>query len=666
MSSTTFSPESITSIHFSSLAELDKHLSTTPQPHIEAFLHPHEPLLPSRQRSITNDQPKTPLRVLVCHDFKGGYQDGEDRCPLGYFPHGSGSHYFLQFPSLIDTFIYFAHYRISIPPVSWINSLHRQGIPCLGTVIFEGNGADDDLERLVMRRDEDGDQGFVYVDKLVELAVRYGFDGWLINVETSFRRSEDAKKIVLFCEVLKSEIKKRIDRGIVIWYDAFMAVKNRVFYQNGVNELNYDHFESSDIFFTNYWWDESTLRNNILNIGLLGVKKKLFVGIDVWGRGSKVGKGGYDTGLAINFLRVYSSNVALFAPAWTYENFDPIDEFLERDRKFWIGEINDAYPGGSVGTYIAHYNAAFTQRKNGGMSFYTNFSRGEGQLFKVKGKTVFNKKWVNGSLQMSLPTNLNDKSLELITSDAFIGGTSLKIEHIPGIDSKDSITQIFQFQKDVESSSLRLGVSFRHITKHDVNEKEDEFFQLVIQYYVERRYRSVTHVRDGTLCVPLKSGGSNHWKRLETTIGLPKMREREYLLISGVAIRWTSEIDEMMRRGDGDSSWVMVRSDEAREGSDDDYSKEGISVLIGDLLIETEDVQQSVESVKEVKKTVCDQGVFVQWDDDDDVLMWLVYENAKFQRPMTTPCYVSQRGDRVRVDCVTRSGRVITGDVIFI
>ncbi len=62
-------------------------------------------------------------RLLVCHDMAGGYhvdawaQGCECRDPF-YISHWH----------LIDTFVYFSHSFVTIPPPGWINSAHRHDV----------------------------------------------------------------------------------------------------------------------------------------------------------------------------------------------------------------------------------------------------------------------------------------------------------------------------------------------------------------------------------------------------------------------------------------------------------------------------------------------------------------------------------------------------------
>ena len=87
-------------------------------------------------------------KTLVCHDMKGGYLD--DRYPFistiiyisKYFSFkrsylagspNSDAYCFTQW-NLIDTFVYFSHHFVTIPPPCWIHAAHLHGVPVLGVV----------------------------------------------------------------------------------------------------------------------------------------------------------------------------------------------------------------------------------------------------------------------------------------------------------------------------------------------------------------------------------------------------------------------------------------------------------------------------------------------------------------------------------------------------
>jgi len=68
-------------------------------------------------------------KTLVCHDMKGGYLDDS-------YVHGcsnSKAYCFTQW-NLIDTFVYFSHHFITIPPPGWIHAGHSHGVPVLGSL----------------------------------------------------------------------------------------------------------------------------------------------------------------------------------------------------------------------------------------------------------------------------------------------------------------------------------------------------------------------------------------------------------------------------------------------------------------------------------------------------------------------------------------------------
>ena len=71
-------------------------------------------------------------KTLVCHDMKGGYL--EDKFNNGCFDLSEEPYTFIHW-SLIDTFVYFSHHFITIPPLGWIEAGHKNGVKILGTII---------------------------------------------------------------------------------------------------------------------------------------------------------------------------------------------------------------------------------------------------------------------------------------------------------------------------------------------------------------------------------------------------------------------------------------------------------------------------------------------------------------------------------------------------
>lgn len=65
------------------------------------------------------DQPK----MLVCHDFKGGYVEGSwAECG------NIAAAYRLSHWRHVDIFVYFSHHLVTIPPPGWVAAAHLHGV----------------------------------------------------------------------------------------------------------------------------------------------------------------------------------------------------------------------------------------------------------------------------------------------------------------------------------------------------------------------------------------------------------------------------------------------------------------------------------------------------------------------------------------------------------
>jgi endo-beta-N-acetylglucosaminidase D len=132
------------------------------------------PLLP-RCTDIDSAQ-ETKANVLICHDYAGNYHDYESVQEVGQ----NDEMYNCEYLQYVDTFVYFSHKLVCVPPPTWVNTLHRNGVKALGTILVEPQTKD--TERLLLR----DDRKFILANILADIAKHYGFDGYLVNIEKPF------------------------------------------------------------------------------------------------------------------------------------------------------------------------------------------------------------------------------------------------------------------------------------------------------------------------------------------------------------------------------------------------------------------------------------------------------------------------------------------------
>ncbi|KAG2361265.1 glycoside hydrolase family 85 protein [Suillus spraguei] len=413
--------------YFESLAELDQWASL-----------PHEKLI-----AVMEYQARPQFAELLNRRGKllGGYTESP-----------SGLCYTFNFWHLCDTFVYFSHHRITIPPSGWINAAHRQGVKMLGTLIFEGSGQGDCLQLIVGC--PQADAGPIlrtnsipisrhYASVLAELARQRGFDGYLLNVECPLRGGpEQARALAGWILLLRSELVTKVGpHAQAIWYDS-VVFNGQMRWQDRLNSLNLPFFLSSDAFFTNYTWppsfpaltaqyfmslDPALIGDDAKGSPISSVKslQSIFTGVDVWGRGSH-GGGGFGSYRAMTHIDPQSLglSVALFGQAWTWESEQDKpgwnwDQWWEYERKLWIGPadpqevvpVPDAprrrgepeCPHGAfkpVSSFFVHATPPDPSK----LVFYTSFSPGVGRSWFVEGVNILQTEdgWTDVDKQGSL------------------------------------------------------------------------------------------------------------------------------------------------------------------------------------------------------------------------------------------------------------------------
>ncbi|XP_077491887.1 cytosolic endo-beta-N-acetylglucosaminidase-like [Amblyomma americanum] len=253
--------------------------------------------------TIRRGRPEDP-KILVCHDMMGGYHD--DR-----FIHGgedSGSYRFHHW-QIIDTFVYYTHSLVTIPPPGWITAAHRHGVKVLGTFMLE---SDEGLKIIEAIRNA----GLVaQVAEQLALAASLGrFDGWLVSIGCKVGIS-----CVPFVKDLLAAITEKTHRAIpgslVIWYDA-VDTRGMGKPHNELNERNSCFFGLCDGIFLNFRWNEDMLQRSAQLAG--DRKADVYVGVDVFARNTPY-LGGFNTPQVVKTVRAHGLSSAVFGPGWVYE-----------------------------------------------------------------------------------------------------------------------------------------------------------------------------------------------------------------------------------------------------------------------------------------------------------------------------------------------------------
>ncbi|KAI3986902.1 hypothetical protein MKX01_014603 [Papaver californicum] len=342
-------------------------------------------------------------RILVCHDMAGGYID--DKWVQG----GENSEAYSNWHwYLMDIFVYFSHNLVTIPPPCWVNTAHTHGVKVLGTFIAEWDEGKLVCNELLATKQS----AKMYAERLSELAVALGFDGWLINIEVQL----DVKQIPNmkeFVNHLTKTMHSSMPGSLVIWYDS-VTVDGDLLWQDQLNEKNKPFFDLCDGIFVNYTWQEDYPK---LSAEVAGERKyDVYMGIDVFGRNT-FGGGQWTTYIALDVLKKEDVSVAIFAPGWAYENKEP-PNFQTAENSWWA---------------LVEKSWGVLQRYPTSLPFYSNFDQGHGYHFSFNGQQVSKDPWCNISCQTFQPVLDNSEESLLnpiqVTVDfkeaSFNGGGSI-------------------------------------------------------------------------------------------------------------------------------------------------------------------------------------------------------------------------------------------------
>ncbi|KAL1466325.1 hypothetical protein MTO96_042816, partial [Rhipicephalus appendiculatus] len=78
---------------------------------------------------------------------------------------------------LIDSFVYYAHHLVTIPPPGWISAGHIHGVKVLGTFSLESVAGIQFINKIRGSRLEKE-----VASQLARIAALHTFDGWLVSI----------------------------------------------------------------------------------------------------------------------------------------------------------------------------------------------------------------------------------------------------------------------------------------------------------------------------------------------------------------------------------------------------------------------------------------------------------------------------------------------------
>ncbi|WMT41753.1 hypothetical protein RE628_04490 [Paenibacillus sp. D2_2] len=345
---------------------------------------------------------------------------------------------------------------IAIPTPEHIDSSHRNGVKATGTIFIPWGDQAYGSKFIDQLVEQDANGNFVAADKLIEIAQYYGFDGYVINQESSSSPASMAK----FKEMLAYIEKKKPDNFTMTWYNGSGSLGDsdvKAWMQDGDTRLNDD------------WWLDMSWRNIDNTIkSAVNAGRSPFDIHATWENFPYTDKGDDVTNL-IGPDKKLKSSLGILAPNSTLISSKSIDDFMNNeDLRMWTGPTLDPRnETRTKGVFPGFSSLVADQTPIIGDHFVTNFTVGNGEKFYedgvVKGKE---NGWYNRSLTDIMPTwrwIVNSDGSKLTPkfdyTDAWWGGTSLKLSGNLDANKANHI-ELYSSQLDITDSS-KLSVTYK-------------------------------------------------------------------------------------------------------------------------------------------------------------------------------------------------------------
>lgn len=420
-----------------------------------------EPLATRFTQSNTQLNPNlsNSIKILSAPDGinnKGNYTTEQSQFNLFNFTHW-------QYIDVLNWFGGTASLNVMIPSKPWVDAAHKNGVKVIGSLFFAPTAFGGSSATVSQLFDKDGSGNYIAADKLIAIAQYYGFDGWLINQETS-TTSQNANDMRSFMAYLQNNKPAGME---IHWYDA-MIESGPVSWQNTLNSQN-DAFlqdgtqRTSDAIFTNYNWSSSMVTQAASHAASLSRSAfDVYTGADMWP--DRNAQTAFTNTTWIDNIFNGSTNpktsIALFATNLTFDKFNnfstnpaDVQNFYDTEVRLFSGDDRNPSTTGSGWKGIANYVPARSTITS--LPFETNFNTGHGQVFSTNGSQI-SKNWHDLSKQEVLPSwqwafqGGTGLSAQFDFSTAYNGGSSVKVT---GTGSGTNTLRLYKTQLAVGSQT---------------------------------------------------------------------------------------------------------------------------------------------------------------------------------------------------------------------
>jgi endo-beta-N-acetylglucosaminidase D len=403
---------------------------------------------PSVNPNASRDATVIPLGGTSARASQGPSQGGD----------GSYAYTFTHF-QYVDNYNYWggssAEGPIAIPTPEHIDSSHRNGVKATGSIHIPWGDTAFGSKFIDQLVEQDANGNFIAADKLIEIAQYYGFDGYVINQESSSSVESMAK----FKDMLAYIEKKKPQNFTMTWYNGKGSIGDsdvKTWLQDGEKRINNDWWLDMS------WHDIDDSIKSTINAG-----RSPFDIHATWENFPYTDKGAdvfFATG-ADNKLKV---SLGILGPGSTLISSKSIDDFMNKeDPRLWTGPTSDPRTLRAKGAFPGFSSLIADQTPIIGDEFETNFTVGNGKKFYEDGIVTGKENgWFNRSLTDIMPTWrwIVDSEGSKLTpkfdyEDAWWGGTSLKLSG--NIDAnKANHIKLYSSQLEIKDNS-KISITYK-------------------------------------------------------------------------------------------------------------------------------------------------------------------------------------------------------------